>query len=129
MEEHTIWLIENYNEVLNDEALLIQFLMHFETHRFQMQEKMAQVPPGTSLQVPAMMGMGQGQPPPQPMQILQGTQQLNAMKQGPQGAQAPGQPAPAGSGGPPQIDPNAPSQNTPTGRQQQGVTDQQGGFQ
>ncbi len=130
--EHTEFLIQNSDEVMRNENFLREYLMHVEQHRIQKQEKMGEMPPGTSLQVPNMAAsITQNAPAPTIQTIFQGTQlkqqQAQQLQQAQAGAppqppgapsspQAPSQPAPMGSGGPPQTDPNAPSQNTAPGR-------------
>ncbi len=129
--EHTEFLIQNSDEVMRDENFLRELLVHMETHRIQKQEKMGEQQPGTAQQVPNMSAaIGQQSPPPTVQTIYQTTQlkqqqqqQLQQAQQGqpqppgaPQAPKAPTQPAAVGAGGPPQLDPNAPSQNTPAGR-------------
>ncbi len=127
--EHTQFLVENSDEILQNEMFMREFLAHMETHRMQDQEKKAQLPPGTSLQTPVMEAQAAGQPAPPPQAIAQQTvmmkqqQAMQAQQQPAPGAPgkpkspgAPSQPAPLGSKGPPQTDVNAPSGNTPNGR-------------
>lgn len=129
--EHTEFLIQNSDEIMRNENFLREYLLHNEQHRIQKQEKIGQAQPGTALQVPNMAAQVQsGAKPPTIQTLFQATQvkkqqadQLAAAQAGapsapgaPQAPAAPSQPAPVGSGGPPQIDPNAPSQNTPMGR-------------
>jgi hypothetical protein len=135
IEEHTTWYLENIDEIRQNPELLKEHILHLETHRLQKQEKEAQLPPGTALQTPNMMsaisqGAASGQPnsgPPSLRVVYGKAQEMNMQKamqpqaqQGANGAQAPSQPAPPGSKGPPQRDPNAPSANTPSAVMQGG---------
>lgn len=122
--EHTQFLIENSDEILQNELFMRELLSHMETHRMQSQEKQAQLPPGTALQTPMMEAQAAGAPAPPPQVIAQQSMAMR-QQQAQQKPQAPGkpsapaapsQPAPPGSKGPPQTDPNAPSGNTPKGR-------------
>lgn len=119
--EHIEFLVQNSDEIMRNETFLGELLVHCETHRIQKQEKMGEQMPGTALQVPNMATAVKAQQAPTVQTIFQKTQLDQQMKaaQGPgspQAPKAPGQPAPAGSKGPPQTDPNAPSQNTAPGR-------------
>ncbi len=124
MEEHIEFLVQNSDEIMRNETFLKDVLEHIERHRLQKQEKLAELMPGTSLQTANMATEVQRQQPPTIQTIFQKTQMDQQQKAGqapsapapPQQPKAPTQPAPQGSGGPPQIDPNAPSANTPTGR-------------
>jgi hypothetical protein len=133
LEAHADYLLKNSDELLNNEPLLQQLVLHLETHRIQKQEKAGEVLPGTTQQVPAMMAQARAEKPPTVGTIYQNTQQQAQIKQqkmqqaetdkaiAKQGAQggglkaptAPGSPAPVGSKGPPQVNPSTPSQNTP----------------
>lgn len=126
---HTDFLLKNADEIMSNENLLRSIVLHMEQHRIQKQEKQGQLPPGTTLNVPSMMATARQKPPPGVPVIYQQTQQKQAQQQQqqqqadaqvaqngqPKAAKAPSQPAPPGSKGPPQIDVNAPSKNTPTG--------------
>ncbi len=124
--EHTQLLIENSDEILQNELFMREFLAHLETHRMQQQEKQAKIPPGTALQTPMVENQAAGQPAPPPQVIAQQAQVMKQQQiasappmQGPgkpKAPAAPGRPAPVGSKGPPQTDPNASSGNTPNGR-------------
>lgn len=128
--EHTDFFIQNSDEMMRDENMMREFLVHMETHRIQKQEKMGEAQPGTAQQTATMAAGLAKSAPPTVQTIFQTTQvkaqQAQALSQAqaqapqppgqPQQPQAPTQPAAIGSGGPPQTDPNAPSQNTPAGR-------------
>ncbi len=129
MAKHTDFLIRYSDEFTKNQWMLRQIILHIETHRLNQQEKQGQALPGAHMSAPQMMKYAQQLPPPGAPQIYQDAYrraQEQAQKQaanpgqpqqgpGPQGQapQAPAQPAPAGSGGPPQTNPAAPSQNTP----------------
>ena len=113
---HEEFEVQHADDLMKNEGLLRLFLMHKEQHRLQSQEKTGELIPGASFQVPAMMATGRQSPLPTVQTIAQ-DKQLRMMKQQEQqqGAnpQAPTQPKPEpGVKGPPQKDPNAPSQNT-----------------
>lgn len=124
--EHTEFIIQNSDEIMRNEAFLMEMLQHNERHRLQKQEKQGQLLPGASLQTANMETALQGQPQPSLQQIQQRAMidqqiQTQSNQQGPtapKGPSAPGQPTPPGAGGPPQTDPNTPSANTPAGRKQ-----------
>lgn len=124
--EHQDFFVQNTEEFLRNPAMLREFLLHQETHRAQGTEKAGQAMPGTSLQVPAMAQQAAQAQPPTIQAIYQNTvQKQTAAAQGSpsggNGAQAPKQPAPPGvKGGNKQVDPAAPSQNTPTAASQGG---------
>lgn len=130
LQEHAQYLIQNTEEILQNPAVHLAFLMHQETHRIAEQEKQGAVPPGSPLLVPQMYGqIGYQQPPDATMIAQQQTQRLQAQQmaqqqqqaQGqPQQPQAPKPPAQAGTGGFRPTDPNAPAQNTPQGARQGG---------
>jgi hypothetical protein len=125
--EHAEFFVQNAEQMLANEAMLVEFLVHCERHRLQSSEKAATLPPGTSLQTPQMVQTAMGtQQPPQPQQIFQNTQ---VMKQQAQAAQAQGNPqggkqapqapklgkpagAPKQAGRP--TNPQAPSASTPS---------------
>lgn len=120
--EHTEFMVQNSDEIMRNEEFMQQCVLHLETHRIQDQEKSGDQLPGTSLQTPNMAAAITKQQTPTIQTIFQNTQ-MKAMQQqqqpqaaGPQNPQAPSQPAPIGSGGPPQTDATAPSQNTPAGK-------------
>lgn len=129
IQSHSDYLLKNSDELLNNETMLQQLILHLETHRIQKQEKAGEVMPGTTQQVPAMMAQARAQQPPNIGTIYQHTQQQQQVQQqkmvqaetdqalkrqgGQKAPTAPGSPAPVGSGGPPQVNPSTPSANTP----------------
>lgn len=132
IDSHTKFLLENSEDLLQNEDLLRVILMHNEQHRIQQKEKTGEVSPGSTAQVPAMMAQArQQQVKPLPMiyydtqkkqqQQQQQTQQaeidqqvnVQSKRQQAVGGQ-PNAPMMAQQGpGGGQVDPNAPSQNTP----------------
>lgn len=123
--KHTRFLLQNAEDAMKNELFLTQFLTHMETHRLQKQEKMGELMPGTSSQVPAMMQTAKQMTKPTVQTIYQKSildqqaKEQNAQQQA--APQAPKQPAEPGSKGPPQTDPNAPAENTPTAASQGGA--------
>ncbi len=142
--EHVETFVKNFEEFRNNEAFLIEFITHMERHRIQKDEKAGKYAPGTSTQTAAMMAQARQTALPTPQTIFvdsqqrQQAQQQTAQQQPPggppaapqapapqpgqQGApapkpgkppQAPRQPSGPG-GGPGKINPQAPSQNTPS---------------
>lgn len=123
IEEHVEFIVQNSDEIMRNPDFFREVLAHVERHRLQKTEKEGEMLPGTNLQTPTMMAQTSQQPPPDVQQIAQYTQMQQMQKaQAPQtpGApsspKAPTQPKPVGSPGPRDIDPNAPSQNTQSGR-------------
>ncbi len=124
--EHTEFFVQNSDEIMRNPQFLQAYLLHQEAHRLQAQEKMGELMPGASLQVPNMAGPVGQQPPPTVPQIQMTSiqrQQMAAQNaqppgkpEGPKAPKAPSGPAQLGSGGPKQTDPSAPSANTPAGR-------------
>jgi len=112
---------------------MLKFLTHNEQHRLQKQEKSGELMPGTALQTGTMMASARQIARPTVQTIQQKTimdQQVKAQQAQQQAPQAPPQPAPK-PGGPaatgqqqaPQapkmggnINPQAPSGNTPTAK-------------
>ncbi len=123
-DEHTDFLLQNADEIIRNEAFFLYFMQHQERHRIQKQEKAGSVTPGTSLQVPNMMAQARNAPLPTISTIYQQSMIKQQQQQQAQAAggppQAPTQPAPMGSKGPPQKDPNAPAANTAPAKQQGG---------
>jgi hypothetical protein len=116
MAEHQDCYVKNFDEMRNNPTLLFEFIQHQETHRLQMEEKMAKLMPGTSMQTGAMMQQAQGIPPPNLPQVYQGAMARQGLNAGSQM----GAPAPSSNGeGGAKIDPNA--ANTPKGATQGGV--------
>ena len=131
---HTEHVVQNASEFQKNPWAMQEMLIHIETHRLQKKEKMAEVPPGTTQNMPAMYAAASNLPPPHPQQLLQEKAQLDqanamqqqAQQQQPQGKQGQQQSpqgaknaAPVGSKGAPQVNAQTPSQNTPTGQAQQ----------
>ncbi len=119
--EHTEFIVQNSDEIMRNPDLFTAIIQHNERHRLQQSEKMGELMPGASLQTPNMSQKLAGQAPPDVGQIYARTRADQAMKavagpQGPTGPKAPTQPAPIGSGGPRQTDPNAPAANTSAGQ-------------
>lgn len=112
---HAEFFIQHSEELLANEAALMEFLTHTERHRLQLQEKGGDLAPGTSLQVPSMMQQAASVPVPGVQQIFQGSiiRQQQQQKQGPQGPQ--GQPGAAPQGQ--KQAPQAPRQAKPVGQQ------------
>lgn len=136
MAEHQDFFVQNAEEFLQNPEMMKVWTLHQETHRMQSMEKTGALPPGTSLQVPAMAQQAAQQQAPQIQQIYQATQahQAVAAKQGAQDAPqqdgggksktptAPTQPPVPGSGGGRQTDTAAPPAATPTAASQGGKT-------
>lgn len=133
---HTEHVVQNASEFQKNPWAMQEMLIHMETHRLQKKEKMAEVPPGTTQNMPAMYAAASNLPPPHPQQLLAekaqldqaNAQQQQAQQQNPQqptpkqqqqGAQGAKNAAPVGSKGPPQVNAQTPSQNTPVGQSQQ----------
>ncbi len=120
MAEHTEFIVQNSDEIMRNEAFLMEITQHNERHRLQKEEKLGKLMPGASLQTTSMANAIAGQPPPTLQQIQQRSladQAAQAMAPGkPSGPKAPTQPAPPGSGGPPKTDATAPSALTPSGQ-------------
>lgn len=127
MAEHAECMVKNFEEFRNNELLLTQFLEHQERHRLQKDEKMAKLMPGSSTQVTQMMAQAKQNQLPNVQTIYMDAQARKAQEFQMKGAagdtqapQAPRQPSgPGGGGG--RIDPNAPSQNTPTAASKGGL--------
>lgn len=124
-EEHTEFLIQNADEIMANEAFFLFFMQHLERHRLQKQEKLGQLSPGTSLQVPTMSAAARKAPLPTVSTIYQQgimrqqqqqQQQAAAAAAGPKGPQGPKAPPQIGSGGPPQTLTSTPAANTPAGQ-------------
>lgn len=132
MADHQDFFVQNAEEFLRNPQMMRTWTLHQETHRVQDGEKNATLPPGTSLEVPAMAQAAAQTQPPSVQMIYQETQAKQAAAQagatqaakasptGGNGAQAPKQPAIPGSKGGKMTDPNAPSQNTATAASQGG---------
>ena len=122
---HTTELLQNYYTLSQNPWALRTMIMHQEMHRMQIKEKGAEVPPGTTMQVPGFYGKIMGNQMPPLQQVAQEKQQIDQtrmqqaqqqqaqqQRQGPPGqapkqATAPGQPA--------QPNPAAPAAQTPQG--------------
>lgn len=151
MAEHDEFLVENEIEFRSKPELYNLFLAHKEQHRLQKEEKLGKIMPGTSLQTATMETMASQSAAPTTQHIYLDTrmrrlqdeqrmaaQQAQAQQQAAgsekgsemdseaptgekQSPQAPRQPsAMGGFGG--NIDPNAPSQNTPMSVTRGGIT-------
>lgn len=129
IEDHTDFLVQNADEILRNPQMFTAIQTHINRHVLQMGEKNGQQPPGTSLDTPQMMAQAGTQPPPpiatifaQKQQQLQNqakvvqSQKANPQqKSGAGGANpsGPTQPAPIGSGGPPQGGAQTPAKQMP----------------
>lgn len=123
LDEIDDFFVKNSDEIIRNPQMMTVILTHRERHRIQLMEKQGQVMPGTTQQVPAMMAQTGNTPAPPVTQIYQQTkmqeEQAQKAAQGKKPAgQGPSQPAPVGSGGPPQTAPGTPASKTPAGRQQ-----------
>jgi hypothetical protein len=135
--DHAEWMIKNDYELSKSQWVFAQITLHIEQHRIQQRELQGQVPIGTTDLVPQMMANVGGAPQAggvimekQQMDAQQAQQAANAPQQpqqqpkpqptqgGPKAPAGPTNPAPAGSGGPPQTSTGTAPQNTPTGRGQ-----------
>lgn len=141
MAEHAEMFIKNFEEYRNNEAMMLAYMEHQERHRIQHKEKTGELMPGTSLETGQMMSQAVKTAKPTVQTIYMNTQLQQQQKSmqpqqpqppqqqapnpaAPQGnAQAPQAPrrprAPGGGGG--TIDPNAPSQSTPTAASRGGL--------
>lgn len=117
MAEHAEFLIQNADEIMGNKWFMTQFLMHIEMHRIQDQEKQAQLLPGSSLQVPTMMGMATKMQPPTAQTVA-----MDSMMRKQQAAQNPQAPKlPSEPGAPPGAKPQDPS--APPAQTKQGAMD------
>lgn len=117
--EHTQLYVEHFEEISENEYVHQQFLLHMETHRTQKKMKQGEVANGSRMMAPQSYALAQQAPKMDYNQVAQQNMQLQQMKmmqQQQQGAnaQAP-QPSGAGQPGQPQVSPEAPSSQTPTG--------------
>jgi hypothetical protein len=137
IEEHTEWAVEHAEELMSNPLLLHLFTLHIETHKNNSQEKRAEIPVGTTQATPQQFAQVQAQQP-KPMQQIYFQQQQKVSQPPPQAAapqaapagQAPTQPNPPGVKGPRQVNPAAPSAQTPQGQagaRKAGVSPTQGG--
>lgn len=140
--EHQELIIKNFEELRNNEYLLMEVITHMERHRMQREEKEGKLMPGTSLQAATMEAQARKTALPTPQTIFMDAQmrkqqqaQLPPPDQG-QG-QGQGQPPQQGAPQPPaatgnkqapqapkvggKIDAQAPSQNTPTAMSRGGM--------
>lgn len=121
--EHTETFAKNFEEFRNNEMFMLEFMTHMEHHRMQQAEKNATLMPGAATQTAGMMAQARQSALPTPQTIQVDAQNRKMQEQAAQ-APAPGGKAPQAprqpSGpkqGPGKIDPQAPSQNTPSANQ------------
>ncbi len=121
--EHTEIFVKNFEEFKNDEAFMLRFMTHMEQHRIQQQEKEGALMPGTATQTATMMAQARTSALPTPQNIMVDSRNRQMMQQkapppqqqpqGQKAPQAPRQPS-APEQGAGNINPQAPSQNTPS---------------
>lgn len=123
---HDREIVKNYYVLSQNPWALQQIVQHKETHRMQKKEKAAEVPPGTSLQVPNFFSrvVGNSMPPPEVLaqQKAQTDEAKKAEAQKPQQGQQPqAAKQPTAPGQPAQTNPQAPSAATPQATKRGGV--------
>lgn len=122
-DEHTDLLVTHAEEIMRNEWFFKYLMEHINRHEINGQEKAGQAQPGTGLQTGGMMAAAEQIPKPTVTTIWQNAimkQQQQALSGPSQSGGAPTQPAPMGSGGPPQQSTATPAAKTPAGQQQGG---------
>jgi hypothetical protein len=114
IEEHTDYIVKNWDVVRNNQEFLLEFYTHLERHRLQQEEKTAKLINGAAMATGQMVMLGSQQQPPQPQQIAMDTQMKQLQKQ--MQAQTGGIPTEAGT--PPGAAPTSPE--TPAAKTQPG---------
>ncbi len=120
--KHDKFIVENFDEFKANQQAIFEFLKHKEEHRTNLKIKLGEIMPGATQQVGAMMAMAQQNSQPTLQQIAIDTQARAQAEQSRESSnpQAPRQPSgPENKAG--TIDPNAPSENTPSAAQQGGI--------
>ncbi len=116
LEDHGEFAVQNAEALLQNDWLMLQFLIHVEHHRLQKQEKGGELMPGTALQTGNMMGAAKQAAAPTVTTIYQKSMmdQANQQQQQQQPQQGPAQPP----RGPRQAQPKAPNPQAPQGQAQ-----------